>query len=53
MKDVEIKKMGGNATYGFILYYDLHSAVSAKKYMDGTVIGGNNIRVSRHYPTGL
>lgn len=45
-QDVEIKKMSGNATYGFILYYDLHSAVTAKKYMDGTVISGNKIRVS-------
>ena len=34
-QDVEIKKMGGSATYGFILYYDLLSAVTARQYMDG------------------
>ena len=38
--------MGGNATYGFILYYDLMSAVNAKQYMDGHNLKGNNIRVS-------
>ncbi len=38
--------MGGNATYGFILYYDLLSAVSAKHYMDGHNIKGNILRVS-------
>lgn len=38
--------MGGNATYGFILYYDLMSAVTAKQYMDGHNLKGNNIRVS-------
>ena len=38
--------MGGNATYGFILYYDLMSAVSAKQYMDGHNLKGNSIRVS-------
>ncbi|XP_064384598.1 msx2-interacting protein-like isoform X2 [Halichondria panicea] len=43
--DVEIKKMGGTATYGFVLYYDLSSAIVAKKYMDGQNIKGNNIRV--------
>ena len=37
--------MGGNATYGFILYYDLMSAVTAKQYMDGHNLKGNNIRV--------
>lgn len=39
--------MGGNATYGFILYYDLMSAVTAKQYMDGHNLKGNNIRVRR------
>ena len=38
--------MSGNATYGFVLYYDLHCAVTAKKFMDGKVINGNKIRVS-------
>lgn len=47
MQDVEIKKMGGNATYGFILYYDLRSAITAKRYMDGHNLKGNNIRVCR------
>ena len=37
--------MSGNATYGFILYYDLQHAIIAKKFMDGTVISGNSIRV--------
>ncbi len=37
--------MGGNATYGFILYYDLMSAITAKQYMDGHNLKGNNIRV--------
>lgn len=37
--------MGGSATYGFILYYDLMSAVTAKHYMDGHNLKGNNIRV--------
>lgn len=48
-QDVEIKKMGGNATYGFILYYDLMSAVNAKQYMDGHNLKGNNIRVRRNF----
>jgi len=39
--------MGGSATYGFILYYDLLSAVTAKHYMDGQNIKGNTLRVSR------
>ena len=39
--------MGGNATYGFILYYDLMSAVTARQYMDGQNVKGNNLRVSR------
>ena len=38
--------MGGNATYGFILYYDLLHAVSAKQCMDGQTVKGNCIRVS-------
>ena len=38
--------MGGYATYGFILYYDLMSAVSAKQYMDGHDLKGNKLRVS-------
>ncbi len=46
LQDVEIKKMGGSATYGFILYYDLMSAVTAKQYMDGHNLKGNSIRVS-------
>lgn len=46
LQDVEIKKMGGNATYGFILYYDLMSAVTAKQYMDGHDLKGNKLRVS-------
>ena len=37
--------MGGTATYGFVLYYDLSSAIVAKKYMDGQNLKGNNIRV--------
>lgn len=37
--------MGGTATYGFILYYDLMSAVTAKQFMDGHNLKGNNIRV--------
>lgn len=37
--------MGGTATYGFVLYYDLMSAITAKKYMDGQNLKGNNIRV--------
>jgi hypothetical protein len=45
-QDVEIKKMGGSATYGFILYYDLMSAVNAKQYMDGHDLKGNKLRVS-------
>ena len=47
-QDVEIKKMGGTATYGFVLYYDLASAITAKKYMDGHNIKGNNIRVGKY-----
>ncbi|CAI8054149.1 Msx2-interacting protein [Geodia barretti] len=43
--DVEIKKMSGNATYGFVLFYDLLSAVSAKQFMDGENIHGHSIRV--------
>ena len=39
--------MSGNATYGFVLFYDLLSAVSAKQFMDGENIRGNNIRVSQ------
>ena len=38
--------MGGNATYGFVLYYDLMSAITAKQYMDGQNLRGNAIRVS-------
>ncbi len=38
--------MSGNATYGFVLFYDLHCAITAKRYMDGRVISGNKIRVS-------
>ena len=38
--------MSGSATYGFVLFYDLLSAVSAKQLMDGENIHGNNIRVS-------
>lgn len=38
--------MGGSATYGFILYYDLMSAVTAKQYMDGHDLKGNKLRVS-------
>lgn len=45
--------MGGNATYGFILYYDLMSAVTAKQYMDGHNLKGNNIRVHRLRGMGL
>lgn len=45
-QDVEIKKMGGSATYGFILYYDLLSAVTARRYMDGHNMKGNTLRVS-------
>ena len=44
-KDVEIKKLGGSATYGFVLFYDLLHAIQAKKYMDGESLGGNKIRV--------
>ena len=39
--------MGGNATYGFILYYELLHAVSAKQCMDGQTLKGNCIRVSK------
>ena len=39
--------MGGNATYGFILYYDLLHAVRAKQCMDGQTVKGNCIRVSK------
>ena len=49
MQDVEIKKMSGNATYGFVLFYDLLSAVAAKQFMDGENIHGHNIRVSLFY----
>ena len=38
--------MSGNATYGFVLFYDLQSAVAAKQFMDGENIHGHNIRVS-------
>lgn len=38
--------MSGTATYGFVLYYDLMSAVNAKRCMDGESIHGNKIRVS-------
>jgi len=38
--------MSGNATYGFVLFYDLMSAIHAKQYMDGENIHGNHIRVS-------
>ena len=41
--------MGGNATYGFVLYYDLLHAVNAKQCMDGQNVKGNNIRVSFCY----
>ena len=40
--------MSGSATYGFVLFYDLLSAVTAKQFMDGENIHGNNIRVSSH-----
>ena len=40
--------MGGNATYGFILFYDLLHAVSAKQCMDGQTVKGNCIRVGRN-----
>ncbi len=43
--------MGGTATYGFVLYYDLSSAIVAKKYMDGQNLKGNNIRVRILYAT--
>lgn len=49
-QDVEIKKMGGTATYGFVLYYDLSSAIVAKKYMDGQNLKGNIIRVRILHP---
>ena len=39
--------MTGTATYGFVLYYDLMSAVNAKRFMDGESVHGNKIRV-RH-----
>ena len=45
LQDVEIKKMSGNATYGFVLFYDLMDAVRAKQCMDGDLIRGNKIRV--------
>lgn len=38
--------MSGNATYGFVLFYDIISAITAKQYMDGANVGGNFIRVS-------
>ncbi len=38
--------MSGSATYGFVLFDDLMNAVTAKHYMDGQNIRGNNIRVS-------
>ena len=41
--------MGGTATYGFVLYYDLMSAITAKKYMDGQNLKGNSIRVRYMY----
>lgn len=37
--------MTGTATYGFVLYYDLMSAVNAKRCMDGESVHGNKIRV--------
>ncbi|XP_019855294.1 PREDICTED: msx2-interacting protein-like isoform X2 [Amphimedon queenslandica] len=43
--DVEIKKMSGNATYGFVLFFNLLSAINAKKAMDGAQLGRNRIRV--------
>ena len=49
LQDVEIKKMSGSATYGFVLFYDLLSAVSAKQYMDGENIRGNSLRVRIYY----
>ena len=45
LQDVEIKKMSGNATYGFVLFYDLMDAVAAKQCMDGELVRGNKIRV--------
>ena len=49
LQDVEIKKMSGNATYGFVLFYDLMSAIHAKQYMDGENVHGNHIRVRALY----
>ena len=49
LQDVEIKKMSGSATYGFVLFYDLMCAVAAKQFMDGENVHGNNIRVSSLY----
>lgn len=43
--DVEIKKMSGQATYGFVLFFDLMSACAAKRFMDGALIGRNTIKV--------
>ena len=43
--------MSGNATYGFVLFYDLLSAVAAKQFMDGENIHGHNIRVSPPLPS--
>ena len=37
--------MTGNATYGFVLFYDLMCAVTAKQYLDGENVHGNNLRV--------
>lgn len=44
---MEIKKGQGQATYGFVLFFDLMSARTAKKFMDGTMIGRNAIKVSQ------
>ena len=37
--------MSGNATYGFVLFFNLLSAINAKKAMDGAQLGRNRIRV--------
>lgn len=45
--------MSGNATYGFVLFFNLLSAINAKKAMDGAKIGGNKIRVRLYMYTVL
>lgn len=37
--------MSGQATYGFVLFFDLMSACAAKRFMDGALIGRNTIKV--------